>query len=183
LTFGASAAPSTTPSLFGTAAPTATTAPPYGTTTNTGFFGAKPAATTTGGLFGGAAKPAFGAPTTGGLFGSQPTNTLGGGFNTNTTSEQDRDLMIWRFLIKSEQEAQNATVDLLSSAEGSRPHNLWQALGNFQKKWDFKSPDCAFRYYFYNVVPAKDVHLYQKPADHDPRAWEEAQKANPDPTT
>ncbi|KAI8891042.1 hypothetical protein K501DRAFT_205642 [Backusella circina FSU 941] len=107
---------------------------------------------------------------------------MGGGFNANTTSEQDRDLMIWQFLIKSEQAAQSASANMLSNEEGSRPDNLWQALGIFQKKWDLKSPDCAFRHYFYNVVPAKDVHLYQKPADHDPRAWEEAQKANPDPT-
>ncbi|CAO3596565.1 unnamed protein product [Absidia cylindrospora] len=157
----------TTPSLFG--APN----------TNTSLFGGNTTANTTSSLFGGSAnKPAtsFGFSSTGPSFNNM--NSLQG--NMNNMSSQQRDQMIYQLLVQKnkeelEQKGQRTLNDIT-------PENMWQSLALMKSWWDPESPTCKFKTYFYNTVPAQEVHLYQRPPNQDQKAWDDAQKKNPDPT-
>ncbi|GAA5812264.1 hypothetical protein MFLAVUS_005714 [Mucor flavus] len=201
--------PAATSTPFGQTA----TPAPFGQSANTGFgqpaatgFGqpaatgfGQPAATGFGQLTTSAApssafsfnstfapKPAtttFGANTTG-LFGAN--TTLGGGFGANANltqqQQQQRDQQIYQLLAQVDEEARKASAPSITS-DDYKPENVWHALALLKSWWDPKSPNCRFKHYFYNVVPANEVQLYQKPADQDQAKWDEAQKLNPDKTT
>ncbi|KAA1113573.1 hypothetical protein PGT21_033716 [Puccinia graminis f. sp. tritici] len=50
--------------------------------------------------------------------------------------------------------------------------------------WNVSDPQCQFQFFFYNVVPPEQVHLYGRPnqlAPDDPR-WQRAKRNNPDPS-
>ncbi|WAR60747.1 hypothetical protein PtB15_9B686 [Puccinia triticina] len=50
--------------------------------------------------------------------------------------------------------------------------------------WNVSDPQCQFQFFFYNVVPPEQVHLYGRPnqlASDDPR-WQRAKRNNPDPS-
>ncbi|KAI7944370.1 hypothetical protein MJO28_011898, partial [Puccinia striiformis f. sp. tritici] len=50
--------------------------------------------------------------------------------------------------------------------------------------WKVSDPQCQFQFFFYNVVPPEQVHLYGRPnqlAPDDPR-WQRAKRNNPDPS-
>ncbi|KAI8369271.1 nucleoporin complex subunit 54-domain-containing protein [Radiomyces spectabilis] len=151
------------------------------TNTTTSLFGQKPATGTTGttgGLFG---------QSTGGLFGqsAKPGLTLGGfgsSFNAAGNNKQARDKQIWELLMQVENEERQNKVNEMLSEKDFKPDYIWQALALLKAKWDPSSPFCQFKYYFYNMVPPQEVHLYVKPPNHDTKAWEDAQKANPDPS-
>lgn len=49
--------------------------------------------------------------------------------------------------------------------------------------WDPQSPQCAFQHYFYNRVPAEHASQYVMPQGQDPRKWEKAMLARPDPAS
>lgn len=49
--------------------------------------------------------------------------------------------------------------------------------------WDPQSPQCAFQHYFYNRVPAEHASQYVMPPGQDPRKWEKAMLARPDPAS
>ncbi|KAI7858821.1 nucleoporin complex subunit 54-domain-containing protein [Circinella umbellata] len=102
---------------------------------------------------------------------------VAGGIN-----QQQRDRQIWQLLLQVDEEARRQQATLLSSGEQYKPQNIWQALALLKSWWDPQSPYCRFRHYFYNLVPQEQVHLYQKPPHHDKKAWDEAQKKNPDPS-
>ncbi|KAG0164578.1 hypothetical protein DFQ28_010097 [Apophysomyces sp. BC1034] len=166
---------------FGFGASTATSAPM--TTTFGATSTQKPG-------FGGTSGFSFGAPTTSGvgtgssLFGqaNKPSGfSFGSGLaNTNSMTKENRDKMIWELLVQVDQEARR--TEQISLDQRYEPTNVWQALALLKAWWDPQSPLCRFRYYFYNKVNPQEVHLYQKPPTHDTKAWEDAQKANPDPT-
>ena len=101
---------------------------------------------------------------------------------TGAINQQQRDRQIWQLLLQVDEEARRQQATLLSSGEQYKPQNIWQALALLKSWWDPQSPYCRFRHYFYNVVPQEQVHLYQKPPHHDKKAWDEAQKKNPDPS-
>ncbi|KAI8339304.1 nucleoporin complex subunit 54-domain-containing protein [Blakeslea trispora] len=184
-TASTSAAPSTGLSFGMTAstsaAPTTSTAPGgglFGSTNTTGF----------GGFGATANKPAFGTnTTTPGLFGSKPAGTtssfFGGGAGTGFGNQgqavdQQRAQQVFQLMSQLEQ-LERAKLQ----PEGYKPDNVWNALAKLKSWWDPADAKCRFKYYFYNVVPADQIHLYQKPADHDQAAWDAAQAANPDPKT
>ncbi|ORE11480.1 hypothetical protein BCV72DRAFT_106694 [Rhizopus microsporus var. microsporus] len=108
-------------------------------------------------------------------------NKFGSTFGINSAEQQkkQRDQQIYKLLCDLNQEADTATT----GRKGYEAKNVWQALALLKSYYDPKSPYCRFRHYFYNVVNPQEVHLYQKPADHDPEEWTAAQKANPDPKT
>ncbi|KAL0090637.1 nucleoporin complex subunit 54-domain-containing protein [Phycomyces blakesleeanus] len=179
-TFGApaaSAAPAT--GGFSFSAPATSSAPNAGVFS----FGAPATSTApttgfgmgTGGLFG-QTKPATGfgfSNTTGGLFGA----------TTAANAQANRDQQIWQLLVQADEASRKEQSESLLSTEGLyRPENIWQSLALLRSWWDPQSPFCRFKYYFYNKVSPQEVHLYQRPANQDPRAWAAAQKANPDPT-
>ncbi|KAI9494689.1 nucleoporin complex subunit 54-domain-containing protein [Zychaea mexicana] len=141
------------------------------------LFGNK--GTTTSGGFGGGFGSSTNATTSLGGFGSG----LGGGLTgTNTMNQQQRDRQIWQLLLQVDDEARRQQAALLTTGEQYKPQNIWQALALLKSWWDPQSPYCRFKHYFYNLVPQEQVHLYQKPASHDKKAWDEAQKKNPDPS-
>ncbi|ORZ12727.1 nucleoporin complex subunit 54-domain-containing protein [Absidia repens] len=160
-----------TPSLFGAS------------NTNTSLFGGNTSnttANTTSSLFGASAnKPAttpFGFSSTGSSFNNM--NSLQG--NMNNMTPQQRDQMIYQLLVQKnkeelEQKGQRTLNDIT-------PENMWQSLALMKSWWDPESPTCKFKTYFYNTVPAQEVHLYQRPPNQDQKAWDDAQKKNPDPT-
>ncbi|KAI9247141.1 nucleoporin complex subunit 54-domain-containing protein [Phascolomyces articulosus] len=168
-----------TPSLFGN---TAMNKPAATSTATTGFGGF---GTTSNSLFN-TNKPA----TTGGLgtglggFSSSLGGGFGGGFGGAGTAmnQQQRDRQVWQLLLQIDEEARRQQATLLSSGEQYKPQNIWQALALLKSWWDPQSPYCRFKHYFYNVVPSEHVHLYQKPPNHDKKAWDDAQKKNPDPS-
>ncbi|KAK4685016.1 nuclear pore complex protein Nup54, partial [Tremellales sp. Uapishka_1] len=49
-----------------------------------------------------------------------------------------------------------------------------------QKAWSNESPDCRFKYLFYNVV--ENPQQYGKPPNVDDARWAKAQRENPDPS-
>jgi nuclear pore complex protein Nup54 len=98
----------------------------------------------------------------------------------NNLTPQQRDQMIYQLLVQKnkeelEQKGQRTLNDIT-------PENMWQSLALMKSWWDPESPTCKFKTYFYNMVPAQEVHLYQRPPTHDQKAWDDAQKKNPDPT-
>lgn len=182
-TAATSAAPSTGFSFGNTSAAPATSTP--------SLFGGATSSTTTGfgGGFGAKPTSSFGLNTTsGGLFGAKPTtSTFGGGGGlfvqqTQQTNTQQRDQQIYNLLAQVDEEARRAQAPSITSQDYT-PENVWHALALMKSWWDPKSPNCRFKYYFYNVVSPQEVTLYQKPADHDKAAWDKAQAANPDRTT
>ncbi|KAI8328704.1 nucleoporin complex subunit 54-domain-containing protein [Choanephora cucurbitarum] len=204
LSFGAPASSAPTTGLsFGAPTSTApTTGFSFGNTTLTsaapntstagGLFGSTNNTATTGfGGFGATAnKPAFGTnTTTPSLFGNKPAGTtsfFGGngaavGFGNQPQGvDQQRAQQVFQLMSQLEQLER---TKLQPSKEGYKPDNVWNALAKLKSWWDPADPKCRFKHYFYNVVPADQVHLYQKPADHDQAAWDAAQAANPDPKT
>ncbi|CAO3609875.1 unnamed protein product [Cunninghamella blakesleeana] len=170
------------------------TNPTNPTPTTTNLFGTTPSGTTNN-LFGGGG---FGKPTSTttstSLFGAQankPLGTFGGGgglpssFGTNTQgmnnlTPQQRDKMIWDLLSQKELEERQKKGSLART--DMIPENIWQALALMKSWWDPQSPNCKFKTYFYNLVAPQEVHLYQRPQNHDQKAWEDAQKKNPDPS-
>lgn len=48
-------------------------------------------------------------------------------------------------------------------------------------KWDTGSPNCVFKYYFYNKVDEKHVPYYRPGPNEDPKAWEDALQKKPGP--
>jgi nuclear pore complex protein Nup54 len=49
------------------------------------------------------------------------------------------------------------------------------------EKWDDKSPNCAFKHYFYNKVDDANIPYYSPQPHEDPKEWEEALAAKPAP--
>ncbi|KAI9033795.1 nucleoporin complex subunit 54-domain-containing protein [Phycomyces nitens] len=192
--FGAPAA-SSAPAAggFSFGAPATSSAPAAG-----GFsFGAPATSAPAAGGFSFGAPATSAAPTTGfGLGGSifgqtKPTTGfgLGGssggifGATTGANAQANRDQQIWQLLLQADEASRKEQSEGLLSTEGLyRPENIWQSLALLRSWWDPQSQFCRFKYYFYNKVAPQEVHLYQKPANQDPRAWAAAQKANPDPT-
>jgi nuclear pore complex protein Nup54 len=62
----------------------------------------------------------------------------------------------------------------------AQPPSIESQLLLLKAKWDPTSPDCIFQTYFYNRVGADQAALYTKPANHDPKRWDEAVSARPD---
>ncbi|KAG2235825.1 hypothetical protein INT48_003937 [Thamnidium elegans] len=174
------------------------TSTPFGQPATTGFGQATPSP------FGQASTSA--APSTGFSFNStfapKPTTTfgtntsslfgankpIGGGFGTTANlqqqqqQQQQRDQQIYQLLAQVDEESRKASAPSITSDQ-YEPENVWHALAVLKSWWDPKSPNCRFKHYFYNVVAANEVQLYQKPADQDQAQWDEAQKVNPDKTT
>ncbi|RCH82856.1 hypothetical protein CU098_000567 [Rhizopus stolonifer] len=158
------------------------TAGGFGSTLSTGFGATSTAgglgqSTTTG--FGQPAKTGFGAsfgnntaqPS---LFGSQGTTSFGQ--SNEEQQKKQREQQVYQLLMQINKDSESSR-----GRKGTEAKNIWQALALVKSYYDPKSPDCRFRHYFYNVVPANQVHLYTMPADHDQKEWENAQANNPDP--
>lgn len=187
-----SAAPTSAPSFGGFGATSTATSVPA----STGLFGAPAASSSAFGGFGStAAKPALNLGTStgsGGLWGAKPATTTSlfgnttGGFGqpqaqNNEALNRQRNQQVYQLLSQIEQEERAKSMPSITS-EDYKPDNVWHSLALLKSWWDPKSPHCRFKYYFYNVVAANEVQLYQKPADQDQKAWDKAQEMNPDRT-
>ncbi|CDS12986.1 hypothetical protein LRAMOSA05170 [Lichtheimia ramosa] len=160
-------------SLFGGNATTSTTQP---STTPFGGFSSQPGSTTKFGFSSTSNQP---AGSTGFGLGGGGTGLFGGASNLN---QQNRDKQVYQLLLQADEEARRQQALVLTSEEQYKPQNVWQALALLRSWWDPSSPYCKFKCYFYNLVPPQEVHLYQRPQNHDKKAWDEAQKKNPDPS-
>lgn len=148
------------------------------TSSGTGsLFGSANQSSTTGGLFGSANKPATTGGFGGGLFGST-TSSL----QQSQQAQTQRAQQVYQLLYEADIEAKRQGLLSSSSTQQYRAQNTWQQLALINSLWDKNSSKCKFRYYFYNLVPPQEVHLYQKPPNHDQKAWDEAQRKNPDPS-
>ncbi|KAL7414656.1 nucleoporin complex subunit 54-domain-containing protein [Mrakia frigida] len=62
--------------------------------------------------------------------------------------------------------------------------SIEQRMEYVKGAWDPSSPTCKFQYFFYNLVPPNETHLYGRPQNaRDDAAWFKAQRENPDPST
>jgi nuclear pore complex protein Nup54 len=137
-----------------------------------------------GGMFG--ARP-------GGLFGStaqQPTGLMG-----STAQPQGSGL----FGSMAQQGQQSMQQSMLGGTQGPPGLGASVALGSsrigqeesietrivkIKNGWDVNSPDCRFKYYFYNVVAEGTTQFYVRPPGAtDDVKWARAVRDNPDPTT
>ncbi|MBW0503891.1 hypothetical protein O181_043606 [Austropuccinia psidii MF-1] len=62
--------------------------------------------------------------------------------------------------------------------------SIQDRISKIYASWNVSDPQCQFQYFFYNVVPSDQVHLYGKPpqlAPDDPK-WQRAKRNNPDPS-
>ncbi|KAI8068284.1 nucleoporin complex subunit 54-domain-containing protein [Gongronella butleri] len=164
--FGAtSAAPAAASTGFG--APAATTG--FGSGLSTGFGGGL---TTTS-----AAPPLLGTATAApSLFGMKTPQQLqqqGGAFAGFNQQQQPLGL-------NQQQQLQWQQQQQLQQQQ--QQHSVWQSIALNRAQWDPSGRLCGFRHFFYNKVPANQVHLYVMPPNVDPQEWENAQKANPDKT-
>ncbi|EPB82286.1 hypothetical protein HMPREF1544_10966 [Mucor circinelloides 1006PhL] len=174
-----SAAPSTT-GFGGFGAPATSTAAPASGFGGFGNLTSQPAATSSAfGGFGSAAATSQPATSTAGGFGgfgatAPATNTFG----SNTTGG------FGGFGAKPQQTGFGAPQQQQQQMGAPPPvqEKVWQELALIRAHFDPSSPLCHFRHYFYNMVPANEVHLYVRPQNQDEQLWNEAQRKNPDPT-
>ena len=62
--------------------------------------------------------------------------------------------------------------------------NIETRIMNIKNAWDVNSPDCRFKYFFYNVVDEGTTQFYSRPPGAtDDAKWARAVRDNPDPTT
>jgi hypothetical protein len=59
---------------------------------------------------------------------------------------------------------------------------LQEELRRIITAWDPSSPQCQLQHYLYNLVHPDEVHLYQRPPNHNETLWKQAQQDNPDPS-
>jgi nuclear pore complex protein Nup54 len=59
--------------------------------------------------------------------------------------------------------------------------NIPQQIATVVSKWDTGSPECSFRYYFYNKVGEDKAPYFRPTPNEDPKAWEEALSRKPGP--
>ncbi|KAI9483076.1 MAG: nucleoporin complex subunit 54-domain-containing protein [Benjaminiella poitrasii] len=205
--FGGSAATNTPASSgFGGFGSTPATSSAFGanTSTNTGF------GTTLTGGFGATSQPANSTIGGFGGFGSTPTSTANTtGFGTTTTTNTTNNFGSFGSAINSNKPAfggfgttnnlfgnkpqtgfgtqQNNTLGQAQTQQqqqmGTAPvqEKVWQELALIRARFDPTSPLCHFRHYFYNLVPANEIHLYVRPQNQDEQLWNEAVRKNPDP--
>ena len=64
--------------------------------------------------------------------------------------------------------------------EGQAPGNrVIYELKKVMQKWDRNSPDCEFRFYFYNNVGADNASRHVKPQNEDEKAYDKAWTERP----
>ena len=73
--------------------------------------------------------------------------------------------------------SKGSTICLHSKGEKSVPDQMTSIL----EQWDTGSPNCAFKYYFYNKVSDDSAPLYRPGPNEDPKKWEEALSKKPGP--
>ncbi|KAK8847439.1 hypothetical protein IAR55_005297 [Kwoniella newhampshirensis] len=173
--------------------------------TSGGLFGSttqQQPATQGGGLFGSTSQPAqqggglFGSATQqqqpggsslfgGGGFGQQSQagqqpggSSLFGGFGASTNQAQHQQQQQW------------GNSSMTASTSNSNPFGIKQEVDietkikNVQNAWDSNSPDCRFKYFFYNVVEEGTTGRYGRPAGaNDDSKWAKALRDNPDPNS
>jgi len=68
-------------------------------------------------------------------------------------------------------------ADPAGTTENQKP--IPDQIQDVIQKWDEKSPQCAFKHYFYNKVEAAAIPYYAPQPHEDPREWEEALQNKP----
>jgi nuclear pore complex protein Nup54 len=152
-----------------------------------GLFGSAPAApAASGSLFGAPAQPA--APAAGGLFGStaaapaqnslfgKPAAIAGGLFGSAAPAQQPTGFG-----------APQLGASTLAASTLNAPkqeENIETRIVAIKNGWDLNSPECRFKYFFYNVVDEGTTQFYGRPAGAtDDAKWARAVRDNPDPMT
>jgi nuclear pore complex protein Nup54 len=71
---------------------------------------------------------------------------------------------------------------LAGSTVKQQEPDIESRIMSIQRAWDVNSPECQFKYYFYNVVEPGTAHHYGRPANAtDDAKWARAVRDNPDP--
>ncbi|RSH92222.1 hypothetical protein EHS25_008637 [Saitozyma podzolica] len=176
----------------------------------TGLFGSTAMTPSSGGLFGSTAQPGQQQAGTG-LFGStaqsqQPAqSSLFGGFGQSQQPQQQQQQQPsastsifgappqplqqqpQAALFGSVNAPLAATSNLGASAVGlpqRQEQSIEERMMAVQRAWDPSSPDCRFKYFFYNVVEPGTTYRYGRPAAaNDDVKWAKAVRENPDPNS
>ncbi|KAF2261632.1 hypothetical protein CC78DRAFT_499758 [Lojkania enalia] len=197
-----------TGTLFGsTSAPTVG---PFSSQQNTGsqpaqqpsLFGSTTTATpqiNTGGLFGSSQQQNTGSS----IFDSHPQQNVGSGMFGASQQQPQQSLNTSIFggllqpapmlsqpqrdQLKQSQQGlpqlrQSSTAPFASTAmAGTREKSVVEQMRILNEKWDPKSPECAFQFYFYNSVNSDEAPFYGPQPHEDEKKWEEALSKKPTP--
>ncbi|GFZ47778.1 hypothetical protein JCM24511_05525 [Saitozyma sp. JCM 24511] len=176
----------------------------------TGLFGSTAMTPSSGGLFGSTTQP--GPPQAGtGLFGStaqsqQPAqSSIFGGFGQSQQQQQQQQPSTSTSIfgastqpLLQQQQPQaalfgsvNAPLAAISNLGASavglpqrQEPSIEERMMAVQRAWDPNSPDCRFKYFFYNVVEPGTTYRYGRPAAaNDDVKWAKAVRENPDPNS
>ncbi|WVW78408.1 hypothetical protein I302_100362 [Kwoniella bestiolae CBS 10118] len=184
--------------LFGS---TTTTQPAAG---GSGLFGqstAQAAGSTGTGLFGSTTQQQppqqQGGSSLFGGFGQQsqqqkPAGGLFGGFGTSSTTQPQQQQQQQGLFASTNNNnnafGQQSTNMGASTSTTTNPFGVKQEpdietrIKQIQGAWDSNSPDCRFKYFFYNVVEEGTTSRYGRPAGaNDDAKWAKALRDNPDP--
>ncbi|KAI1004548.1 hypothetical protein K3495_g3662 [Podosphaera aphanis] len=159
--------------------------------TSTGLFGQTAQNQSSGGLFG---QPTQNQTSTnlfgqtaqnqpsGGLFGQSTQNqTSAGLFGQTTKNQQQPNISLFgqSQLLQLPQLGKSGIWQPNSSIS-PREKSIPEQMAAVFEKWNTSSPNCAFKYYFYNKVDDNMAPYYRPGPNEDPKAWEEALSNKPD---
>ncbi|GMK55958.1 hypothetical protein CspeluHIS016_0210140 [Cutaneotrichosporon spelunceum] len=185
--------------LFGSAANTQQTGGLFGSTgqkpAGTGLFGSATAQPAAGGsLFGSTAQP---QQATGGLFGAstaQPaqqsslfaSKPAGGLFGSTAQPQQSTGLFGSTAQLPQQSMFASTSQPLAQSIATPQGQGQGQDIESkivaIKNAWDDNSPECRFKYFFYNVVDPGTSQAYGRPISAtDDTKWLRAMRDNPDP--
>ncbi|ODN79652.1 hypothetical protein L202_03592 [Cryptococcus amylolentus CBS 6039] len=153
-----------------------------------------------GGLFG-AQQPQQQQQQGGGLFGStaQKPGGVFGGFGASTSQPQQQQQQqqpqqqqsgLFGSTLGAPQQQQMGQSQMQQSQLGQsmfgvkKEQDIESRIRTVQNAWDSASPECRFKYFFYNVVEEGTASRYGRPANAtDDAQWAKALRDNPDPNS
>ncbi|WVQ75991.1 hypothetical protein IAR50_005627 [Cryptococcus sp. DSM 104548] len=148
-----------------------------------------------GGLFG-TQQPQGQQQQGGGLFGSTNQNSGGlfGGSGASTSQPQQQPPQqqsgLFGSTLGAPQQQQLGQSQMQQSQLGQsmfgakKEQDIESRIRAVQNAWDSASPECRFKYFFYNVVEEGTASRYGRPANAtDDAQWAKALRDNPDPNS
>ncbi|OCF58775.1 hypothetical protein L486_03265 [Kwoniella mangroviensis CBS 10435] len=124
----------------------------------------------------------------------KPAGGLFGGFGTSSTTQQPQQQPQQQGLFGSTNANNNNAFGQQSTMMGASTSTTMNPFGvkqepdietrikHIQGAWDSNSPECRFKYFFYNVVEEGTTSRYGRPVGaNDDAKWAKSLRDNPDP--